>query len=400
MSEHVQGAKNYAQKNMNSIAQITHNSCTGCSACAQICSKRSISMVADSEGFLYPQIDASTCIDCSICSEICPVVNNINSHKIPRLPIKVFGSWHLDPQIRNASSSGGVFSAIANKVLSNKGVVFGAAFDDTFSLKHTFIEDPADLFKLRGAKYLQSDINNTFMQVQSFLDCNKMVLFSGTPCQVAGLKSFLNQERANLITCDFVCAGVPSPIVFQKYRRYLECKYGAPTRQISFRDKSRGWKQTSICWTFQNGTTYSRRLYDDPYGIGFGNFLYHRPCCHECIFHNFMNKGDITLGDFWGVGIRRQDLDDDLGTSLVLINSQKGVDIFKECSDKLHFAECDLDHAMIGNPRLCSSPKPSSERSYFFHDVEAMPFDSIIAKYMHKTLLRRVIRKLIKIIRV
>ena len=385
---------------MNTIAQIKHNTCTGCSACAQICPKRSISMVADSEGFLYPQIDAFACSDCSSCYAICPVVNSINSHKILRLPIRVLGAWHLDPQIRNASSSGGVFSAIANQVLSKKGVVFGAAFDDTFCLKHTFIEDLADLFKLRGSKYLQSDVNNTFMQVQSFLDCDRTVFFSGTPCQVAGLKSLLNAECANLITCDFVCAGVPSPKVFQKYRRYLECKYGAPTKQISFRDKSRGWKQASLCLTFQNGTTYSHRLYDDPYGIGFGNFLYQRPSCHECIFRNFMNKGDITLGDFWGVGTRKQDLDDDRGTSLVLINSQKGFDMFKSCSDKLHFAECELDHAMIGNPRLESSPQPSSERAFFFRDIEVMPFDAIISKYMYKTLLRRVIRKLIKTIRV
>lgn len=384
---------------MNTIAQIKHNNCTGCSACAQICPNRSISMVADSEGFLYPQIDASTCSDCSSCWAICPVVNSINAHEIPRLPIKVFGAWHLDPQIRNASSSGGVFSAIANKVLSNKGVVFGAAFDDTFCLKHTFIEDPADLFRLRGSKYLQSDVNNTFVQVKSFLDCGRAVLFSGTPCQVAGLKSFLDAECANLITCDFVCTGVPSPKVFQMYRRYLEYKFGAPTKHISFRDKSHGWKQFSLCLTFQNSTTYSRRMSDDPYGVGFGSFLYQRPSCHECIFRNFMNKGDITLGDFWGVGTKRQDLDDDQGTSLVLINSQKGFDIFKSCSDKLHFSECDLDHAMIGNARLGSSRQPSPERAFFFRDIEVMPFDAIIAKYMHKTLLRRVTQKLIKTIK-
>jgi coenzyme F420-reducing hydrogenase beta subunit len=385
---------------MNTIAQIKRNSCTGCSACAQICPNGSIGMVADSEGFLYPQVDAVTCSDCSSCYAICPVVNRSNSANPPRLPIRVLGAWHLDPQIRNASSSGGVFSAIAHRVLSNKGVVFGAAFDDTFCLKHTFIEDPADLFKLRGSKYLQSDINNTFVQVQSFVDCGRAVLFSGTPCQVAGLKSFLNAECANLITCDFVCAGVPSPKVFQKYRRYLECKYGAPTKHISFRDKSRGWKQASLVMTFQNGATYSHRLHDDPYGIGFGNFLYQRPSCYECIFRKFMNKGDITLGDFWGVGTRRPDLDDDHGTSLVLINSHKGDDIFKECSDELHFAECDLDHAMVGNPRLGGSRQPSSERAFFFRDVEAMPFDAIIAKYMHKPLLERVIRKLLKRIKV
>jgi len=384
---------------MNIIAQMKHNSCTGCSACAQVCPTHSISMVADSEGFLYPQIDALTCSDCSSCYAICPVVNSSNSDKPPRLPIRVLAAWHLDPQIRKASSSGGVFSAIAKKVLSNKGVVFGAAFDDTFCLRHTSIEDSEDLFKLRGSKYLQSDINNTFMQVQSFLDCDRTVLFSGTPCQVAGLRSLLNQECANLITCDLVCAGVSSPKVFQRYKRYLECKYGAPIKQISFRDKSRGWKQPSLCLTFQNGTAYSRRLYDDPYGIGFGSFLYHRFSCHECIFRNFMNEGDITLGDFWGVGTRKPDLDDDQGTSLVMINSQKGVDIFKECSDKLYFAECDLDHALIGNPYLRSSPKPSSKRSSFFRDVEAMPFDSIIAKCMHKSLLRRVSRKIIKTIK-
>jgi coenzyme F420-reducing hydrogenase beta subunit len=384
---------------MNIIAQMTHNSCTGCSACAQICPNGSIRMVGDNEGFLYPQIDAATCNDCSSCYVICPVVNSSNSDKRPRLPIKVLGAWHLDPQIRNASSSGGVFSAIATSVIASKGVVFGAAFDGTFSLEHTFIEDPANLSRLRGSKYLQSNINNTFVEVRSFLDRGRTVLFSGTPCQVAGLKSFLNAERANLITCDVVCAGVPSPKVFQKYKRYLAGKYGAPTKDVSFRDKLRGWKQGSLSLTFQNGSTYVCRLYDDPYGIGFGSFLFQRPSCYECVFRNFMNRSDVTLGDFWGVGTERQDLDDDRGTSLVLINSKKGIDVFDECSDKLHYAECDLAHAVVGNPRLKSSGQASPERAFFFRDIEVMPFDSIIAKYMHKTLFQRGIRKLVRTIK-
>jgi coenzyme F420-reducing hydrogenase beta subunit len=359
--------------------------CCGCHACVSICPVQCIQMQPDDEGFLYPVVDESICTDCGLCESVCPVINP----PVQKGESVAFAAWNTDEAVRKDSSSGGIFNALMQHTFEQNGVVFGAAFDDSMTLCHQAAYTEADGRALRGSKYLQSAIGNAYLEAKKYLNQGRQVLFSGTPCQIAGLYAFLGKEYDNLLTCDVVCHGVPSPKVFAAYRTELERQYGGKTQRIAFRRKNFGWKRYSVSLSFDNDTEYHRVLNEDAFMIGFLSNTYLRPSCHACRFSRLPRVADISLGDFWGVGTHHPEWDDDLGTSLVIVQTKKGQKTFDACREDITVHEADLDLAVRSNPCVCGSVPPNGRRAAFFNDLNSMTFGKVMKRYMRPTTLWR-----------
>jgi len=353
--------------------------CCGCHACRTACPLGCIDMVADLEGFLYPQINESVCVDCGICEKACPM---LSSPPQGGEPPAAFAAWHRDALIRSESSSGGIFSALMKRTFQLGGVVVGAAFDADMNLRHHSAQNETEAHKFRGSKYLQSVIGDVYREVEGLLRQGRFVLFSGTPCQVAGLYSYLGEDDENLLTSDLACHGVPSPKVFAAYKEHLEHCHAAKVERISFRRKDCGWKKFSVALSFDNATEYRQDLTEDPFMVGFLRNTYLRPACHYCHFSRFPRVADISLADFWGVGDHHPQWDDDKGTSLVLIQSEKGQKAFAVIHDELVVHEANLEVAIRSNPCICGSVPPGKNRQAFFRDLDRLPFEQVVKKYM------------------
>lgn len=344
-------------------------------------------MQPDTEGFLHPQIDPNTCTNCDLCRLICPANADTTTPRRydgpDKLPApKVFAAWQLDESIRRDSSSGGVFTALAENILSKGGIVAGAAFDDQLVVRNILVETQKELHRLRGSKYVQSEISpDLYWRLRELLKAGRPVLFTGTPCQVAGLHAFLGKDYQNLCTCDLVCHGVPSPKVFADYRAMMECQYGARPKRIAFRRKNCGWKRYSVSLSFDNDTEYRRVFNDDPFMTGFLQNTYLRPCCHTCTFSRLPRVADVTLGDFWGIGDHHPEWDDDKGTSLILVNTEAGSGAFNTCKDSLIVHDADLKDAIRSNPCICNQVPAGERRTAFFNDLDRLPFDKVLAKH-------------------
>ena len=351
-----------------------HN-CCGCSACVQICPKQSITCEYDRQGFFYPIVNEATCINCGLCKKVCPVLN----HSTSKLPLEVYAALNINPDIRRNSSSGGIFTNLGEWVITQGGVVFGASYDDKWLVEHTYVESVEGLIKLMGSKYLQSRIGNSYIHVRQFLESGRIVLFTGTPCQVAGLKRFLRKEYDNLITVDIVCHGTPSPLVWQKYLEHiLGEKYSNIIKNITFRDKSTGWKKYSfvvhgndtierITSKSATGTIlFSETLDKNLFMQSFLKNLSIRPSCTQCPAKSGRSGSDITLGDFWGIGNVHPEWDDDKGTSLVLINSNKGKSLLFSCAESLSLLATNYHVALKGNPSIKYSSRASKYSSKFW----------------------------------
>lgn len=352
--------------------------CCGCHACQNACPVGCISMVEDREGFLYPQVDITICVDCGICNKVCPMTSEPGTGEEPL----AFAVWHKNTAIRTESSSGGVFNALMVSTLSQNGIVFGAAFDDSLLLCHQAVSSEAESIKLRGSKYLQSRIGSSYQEAKDFLKQGRRVLFSGTPCQIAGLYSYLGRDDENLLTCDLVCHGVPSPKVFALYVAAMEQRHGAKVEKVAFRQKAQGWKKFSVVWSFDNKTEYCKVFSVEPYMIGFLKNIDLRPSCHSCRFSRLPRVADITLGDFWGVGTHHPEWDDDKGTSLILVQTEKGKRGLEACRNSLVIHEADFHMAKSSNPCICGFVPPAELRSAFFNDLERLSFEKVMKKYM------------------
>ena len=370
--------------------------CCGCSACQNICPKECISIISDDEGFNYPQVDTSKCIDCHLCEKVCPVLN-INYSVNERT---AYACYNNNETIRLQSSSGGIFTLLAERVVSNGGVVFGASFDDKFKVVHTMVNSIEDLSKLRGSKYVQSDINTTYKQAQEYLNQGRQVLFSGTPCQINGLSNYLKKSYDNLLLVDFICHGVPSPLVWRNYVQFKERDYQSKPQKISFRHKNYGWKRYSVSFLFKNKVEYLKDLHEDNYMKGFLTDLYLRPSCYKCKSRGENRASDITLADFWGIQNVLPQLDDDKGTSLVIVNTSKGKDIFFSIQNSIVFQEISLNKAIKYNPSYINSVDENKNREKFFNEYNNKSFDKLIQQYAIKKrpLIRRVLSKGKKII--
>lgn len=334
-----------------------HN-CSGCSACVSVCPKMCISFQPDKEGFLYPQVNASNCIECGLCEKVCPFQDSPKE----RLPIKSLAAINPDYWERNQSSSGGIFSMLAHKVLNDGGVVFGAAFDDDWSVKHIAIERTGDLHRLQGSKYVQSSIGNAFHSVKENLVQGRKVLFSGTPCQVAGLKKYLRTDYENLLTVDIICHGVPSPMVWQDY---LSCLGDKKTIcDIHFRDKCNGWINYSVSISYGEEKAIGEPFYANLFMRGFLNNLYLRPSCYKCKVKGGRSGSDITLGDFWGIENVVPEIHDDQGVSAVLANTPRGQRMLESITPIMQ--EVRFEQVVQDNPSLVESVPETQGRAEFW----------------------------------
>lgn len=372
------------------------NKCNGCSACANICPKNCITMVPDELGFLYPQVDDKLCVNCSLCEKVCPVFNKVEVQSTP----KTYAIKNKNNDIRLQSSSGGVFTAIANEILRSNGVVFGVAFSDDFkSVEHLAVESAEDLSKLRGSKYVQSRVEASFSKVKTFLDNNRKVLFTGTPCQIEGLLSYLKKDYPNLYTQDIVCHGVPSPFVWKKYVEFREEKAGARVTDVTFRNKSTGWATYSVQMKFDNNAEYFVPISQDPYMKGFLDNTYLRSSCYDCAFKTTHRKADITLADFWGVWNIHPEMNDNKGTSLVIVNSEKGEELLNCIANQVEIIETDVNEAVKFNSAAIKSVPHNPKRAEFIKDFNCLEFEKVLKKYCSpdwKKQLKSKIKSLIK----
>ena len=362
---------------------ITRSSdCCGCNACAQRCPKKCITLIADHEGFLYPQINIDSCIDCGLCEKVCPI---INSKKQSLPPEKVIAAINPDENIRMNSSSGGVFSLLAEQIIKENGVVFGAKFDDNWQIVHDYTDTIDGLDNFRGAKYVQSKIGNSFILAEKFLQDGRKVLFSGTPCQIAGLKLYLKKEYINLFTVDIICHGVPSPKIWDLYLRSIY-KDVTNIKKINFRDKASGWKNYKFHIEYnpivKNSSNsiikdFNEPFYKNIYMKGFLSNLYLRPSCHKCPCKPGKYRSDMTIADFWGADIENPEMDDDKGLSLILCHSEKA-SYFKFIRSK----EISYQTVLKYNPSVEINMPPHAKRDFFFNEVN---INNVIYLIQHLT---------------
>ncbi len=351
--------------------------CTGCHTCSQACPVGCITMVQNREGFWYPQVDEAACLSCGKCSAVCPVMKSKPGQAVQH----AYACMHKDEEVRLKSSSGGVFTLLAEAVLRQGGVVFGAAFAEDFSVHHIAVEQLENVEKLRGSKYVQSTIGNAYKECRAYLESGRLVLFTGTPCQIDGLLCFLGKEYDNLLTQDIICHGVAAPAVWQKYIAFREKKAMSKTRRTFFRHKKYGWKTFSVLFTFINNTEYAETLRTDCFMQGYLANLFLRQSCYRCHAKSLTRKSDITLADFWGARHILPDMDDDKGTSLVLISSEKGQRLFDEIQNGMSWKQVDFSQAVSYNSAINKSAPLPQKRDAFCRAVMEMPFDEAIKRH-------------------
>lgn len=352
--------------------------CTGCGACDNACPQNAITLLPHDDGFYYPNINKSKCIKCLLCETSCPVINLKESSNFQK-PY-VYACWNKDKNIRNESSSGGAFSAIAMYILKKGGYVVGAVYDESMNVKHVMIDSVDDLHKLRGSKYVQSRIGNIFTEIKLKLKSGKLIFFVGTPCQVSGLKFYLKKEYDNLICCDFICHGVPSPLLFNKYINWLETTQKEKIKDFNFRNKIHGWYDAL---RVVNKEKIIKGKYDS-YFFGFNKNITLRESCYICPSIGLPRKGDITFADFWGIGMKYKYSDSDInkGISLVMANNEKGKYIINCSKQYMNIKERPFDEAIERNkPMIYPSNRPQI-RDIFYKDLNKTEFEDLRKKYL------------------
>ena len=360
---------------------INIKKCTGCMACKNICPKEAINIEISRDGFMYPQIDRDKCINCGLCKKVCPIINKLNNNENIT---EVYGCKNKNEEIRMKSSSGGIFSLIAEQILNQNGIVFGARFNENLQVVHDYIECIEDLEQFRGSKYVQSQINDTYKKVKNFLSQNRKVLFTGTPCQVEGLMGYLGKEYENLYTQDVICHGVPSPKVWEKYLEYKKEQIGEYPENVTFRKKELlGWSNFQVCYKYSNSEENIHHANDPFMKIFLRNFIL-RKSCYDCQFKKIKRNSDITIADFWGINEVVPEFNDEKGVSTILINSKKGKKIFEDIKEKIEFVEINIEDVVKHNSPICKSVDYNNERDNFFEDLEKENFAVLIEKYLEK----------------
>ena len=352
------------------IEIIDKKDCVGCEACVQRCPKSCISFNRDEQGFSYPRVDLVKCIHCNLCEKVCPVLNQYES----RIPQKIYAAKNKNIKIQKQSSSGGAFSSLSAQIIEAGGVVFGARFDKDWLVIHDYTESLDGLELFRGSKYPQSRIGHAYEDVEKFLKKGRKVLFTGTPCQIAGLKRFLNKDYGKLLlTIDVVCHGVPGPLIWQDYLISKTRTLGYSLSDISsinFRDKRRGWSNYGMEIKYDNKPFQENfeTLKNNEYMQGFLRDLYLRPSCYACPAKSGKSNSDVTLGDFWKIqNLKKEDYDDN-GISLVLVNSDTGMKILNEAN--LTMSESTYETAIVSNSSIIDSAKFSKYYSVFWNNYK------------------------------
>lgn len=412
------------------IEILDKKDCCGCSACVQRCPKQCISMQEDEEGFLYPQVDIDRCINCGLCEKVCPVINQNE----PREPFHVYAAKNPDEKIRMESSSGGIFTMIAEKIIDEGGVVFGVGFNEHWEAAHSYTETKEGLAAFRMSKYVQSIVGNTFKEAEDFLKQGRKVLYTGTPCQIAGLKKFLRKDYDNLLTLDFICHGTPSPGVFRWYlaeelvrlarksgKKYsfalrpiplipkadaLAAECGYEIKGICFRDKKHGWKKYSFALDLseasadgeKNSVSLSYTLDKNAFLRGFLKDLYLRPSCHHCPTKELKSSSDITIGDYWGIWNLNPELFDDKGVSAIMLNTEKSIkyfDSFRGISVKMDFENLCKYNSAVRKSSLITQRRLVFYSSYdsFFKRISKLCDISLKTKILNR--LRKIVKLLL-----
>lgn len=387
------------------IEIIEKKKCCGCGACVQKCPQQCISLIEDNEGFLYPLVNTEKCIQCNLCMKVCPVIG----HKPKRKPIICHAAQNKDKNELSQSSSGGIFIIIAQYVINQGGFVVGAVFDNDWNVKQIISNHCEDIKKMMGSKYVQSRTETTFKETEDYLKRGKLVLYTGTPCQIAGLKLFLHREYSNLITIDFICHGVPSPLVWKRYLQENKVCSSQITN-IEFRNKQeRGWKKYSVVIYKKSkiGTKEtiikSEKHHNNLYMKAFLSDLILRPSCYDCPAKELKSGSDLTIADFWNINkVLPEWKDDDKGISILLINSDKGNSIVQLLQQKMKIENVDYKSIINYNSAIIKSARPHTNRNLFFADFNKRhsKVNNLILKYCYnnkeriKVITRMLLQKL------
>lgn len=359
--------------------------CCGCSACVEICPQSCIEFQTDIEGFWYPVVNTDSCIKCDLCEKVCPVINEDEN----KTPIKVYAAINKNEKIRKESASGGIFTVVAEKVINEGGVVFGVKFDEQWDVIFDYTENIDGLQAFRKSKYVQAWVGNSFVRVKEFLNKGRLVLFTGTPCQISGLRHFLRKDYGNLLLMDLICEGVPSPKVWKKYLNEefsVQAKKNTVLhhpisgndvliKDISFRNKDEGWKKFSFALTLAKATadgeknsvlpTYVNR--ESAYMRAMFACLDLRPICYSCPFKSCKSHSDLTIADYWGIDVLHPEMDDDMGTSMIHVHTDKGAKYLDTC--QLNYIETTYEEAFKYNNIITSTPL-NPKRKKFFSQID------------------------------
>lgn len=383
---------------MSYILNSNKSECTGCKACEQICPKKCITFIEDEEGFYYPQ-KSTECIKCGRCEKVCPM-NNKTENKIKEQDVYV--AKIKDEKELLKSSSGGMFWAIVDEYCDKNFAIFGARYDEKFNVIHDYTCDFKQASIFRKSKYVQSNIKNNYIIAEQFLKEGKKVFFTGTPCQVDGLKKYLGKTYENLLTVDLICHGVPSQKVFNKYIEYVERKYKSKISNLNFREKTLkegNWNSRNIKIELENGETIIEDSTKNLFLKGFHKALFYRPSCKECKYANPNRVSDITIGDCWGIEEINDKRNTHKGESLIILNTKKGKEIFNNLKEKLDYERLTLEFAMRTNAQLKNPTKFHKNREKFFYNLDKTEFDILINKYTKKDkLIIRIIKKINNIV--
>jgi len=368
-------------------------SCCGCKVCSAVCPVNAISFSFDEEGFWYPNIDEEKCIHCNKCRNVCP----LNSENLPTIKEenKTFASYAKSDDVLRKSASGGIFSVLSDVILENKGIVFGHIYDENCRAVCSKAETKSERDKMCGSKYVQSDMKNIYSEINKATKEKNCVLVSGTPCQIDAIKSYFGKRiPKNLYTMGIICHGVPSPKIFDEYIKLQEIKTNKKIEEVVFREKSRGWTLPTRIFCYSDGSTQKELLKNDSFNYLFQLNCILRPSCYKCRYAGRKRIEDISIGDFWGVQKENAEMfNDNKGVSLVLLNTEKGFNLFNSVKDSVVFKRIPFSVAQKRNLPLQHSSNPYCERSYFYKDYHKKGLSWCLKFYISKSFIGRAYRK-------
>lgn len=371
-----------------------HN-CCGCTACASICGRKAIVMQPDEEGFLYPVCDLSRCIDCHLCELVCPIVAR-DSKQSDTSPLKIYALRNKNAEVLRSSSSGGAFAAMVENILSQGGIIYGAEYNEQHVVVHRGETTSDGAIRFRGSKYVQSNINGVYNEIRQHLLSGKFVLFSGTPCQVEGLKCFFRKPYENLLTVDILCHGVPSPQIFADYIRFINKYSLGRLKGLFMKDKTFGWGYQNTRLFFQSGRSEFNTPLSNLWNNIYYDYIVNRPSCHKCRFTNLHRPGDLTIGDFWGIEKYHKEFHSSMGVSLLMTNTNKGNIFWEQIKSEFEYIESNMDECI--QPVLQYSRLETSNRISFWEEYKKRGFDKTIRRryrITHAALLKNCLSQII-----